>query len=84
MTGKQMSDFELIRAYRSRAAERRRKSSLRTYTDESTPGVCVDNGTVTVTLAANSVSIDKVGGASKALGLSKISIPEYKRWRKSE
>ena len=77
MTSKPITDAELIAAYRSGAAARRRSSIVHKDRQSVTVGVTQHGGVVTVELPANAQSISALGGRAAVLGESSISIPEF-------
>lgn len=78
MTRKPITDAELIAAYRSGAAARRASSILHKDRAPDADGITQRGGVVTVKLSANAQSVSTLGGQTKVLGGSRISIPEFR------
>lgn len=75
-----------VEAYRAGAKSLRARSQVNNKLPETTasvdPNVTTGGGVITVRKPADAKSVSSLGGATKALGTSAFSIPEFKRYAK--
>ena len=78
MTDEKASDAALIAKYRAESISRRGRKKTKTNAAEMPLAVKAQNGVFTVRFAHDAKPMSELGGVSKVLGLSQISIPEFK------
>lgn len=75
-----------VEAYRAGAKSRRANTQVNNKLSKMPgpvdPNITRDGGVITVRKPANAKSASSLGGATKALGTSAFSIPEFKRYAK--
>jgi hypothetical protein len=81
MTDEKASDAALIAKYKAESIARRSRNKTKISADEKSLAVNAQNGVFTVRFARNAKPMSELGGVSKVLGLSQISIPEFKLCR---
>jgi hypothetical protein len=82
MKTKMQVEMEQIASYLRRGAARRLTSQIHDSGVAVEPGLNIVSGIVSVKRAPDARPLSLLGGPTKALGRSKISIPEYKRYSK--
>lgn len=78
MTDEKASDAALIAKYKAESISRRGRSKTKIAAAETSLAVKARDGVFTVRFARDAKPMSELGGVSKVLGLSQISIPEFK------
>lgn len=78
MTDEKASDAALIAKYKAESISRRGRNKTTISAEEKSLAVKAQNGVFTVRFARDAKPMSELGGVSKVLGLSQISIPEFK------
>ncbi|USX20728.1 hypothetical protein NHH82_00755 [Oxalobacteraceae bacterium OTU3REALA1] len=79
MTDEEAKEAALIAKYKAESISQRSRRKPMLTPEEQSLSVKAHNGVFTVRFALDAKPVSELGGVSKVLGLSRISIPDFKK-----